>query len=71
MHGLWTEPPFEIARIDDDYGDISKRRLEDLRGKFDSAYGSADANPAILDVATGEGTLAAVLQKAEEAIRGA
>lgn len=56
---------------ENDYGDISKRRLEDLRGKFNSAYGSADANPAILDVATGEGTLAAVLQKAEEAIRGA
>src|SRR5690606_31385271 len=56
---------------ENDYGAISKKRLLELRGKFDTAYGAADSEPGILDVSAGQGSLEAILEKAGKAIGNA
>lgn len=63
--------PVGQGDLENDYGAISKKRLLELREKFDAAYGATDPEPAILDVTAGDGTLDAIRRKAEEAIRNA
>ena len=53
-----------------DFGAASVRRLLDLRAKFDACYGPCSTRHAVLDVSTGNGSLAALKALAKEAVHG-
>lgn len=53
---------------ENDYEAASKSRLTGLRTNFDKVYGPCASKSAVLDVATGEGSLAALKALAREAV---
>ena len=63
--------PVGVGDLENDYGAVSVRRLLDLRGKFDRAYGPCWTKDAMMDVAAGEGSLAELKALAHEAVHAA
>lgn len=63
--------PVGVGDMKNNYGSISIRRLQELRQKFDNAYGQCWIKEAVMDVDGGEGNLQALKDLAQEAVHAA